>query len=58
MDNVCLFAGEFPMGFGRRQIVLALCSVSTFLVSNGALAQSTAAPPDAGAGAGNTSTCR
>ena len=40
------------MGFGRRQIVLALCSVSTFLVSNGALAQSTAAPSDAGASAG------
>ena len=38
------------MGFGRRQIVLALCSVSTFLVSNVTLAQSTAAP-DAGAGA-------
>jgi hypothetical protein len=40
------------MRFGRRQIVLALCSVSTFLVSNGAIAQSTAAPPDAGASAG------
>ena len=40
------------MGFGRRQIVLALCSVSTLLVSNVALAQSPAAPSDAGAGVG------
>ena len=38
------------MGFGRRQIVLSLCSVSTFLVSNVTLAQSTATP-DAGPGA-------
>jgi hypothetical protein len=40
------------MGFGRRQIVLALCSVSMFLVSKVALAQGTAAPSNAGAGAG------
>jgi hypothetical protein len=40
------------MGFGRRRIVLALCSVSTFFVSNGALAQRTAAPSEAGASAG------
>lgn len=39
------------MGFGRRQIVLSLCSVSAFFVSNGALAQRTAAPSD-GANAG------
>lgn len=40
------------MGFGRRQIVLALCWVSTFLVSSGAVAQSTAAPSDVGSSAG------
>jgi hypothetical protein len=40
------------MRFGRRQIVLALWSVSTFLGSNGARAQSTAAGSDAGASAG------
>ena len=40
------------MGFGRRQIVLALCSVSTFCVSNVALAQTMASSSDAGAGAG------
>jgi len=40
------------MGFGRRQIVLALCAISTFLVSNVARAQSPVAPSVAGAGAG------
>jgi hypothetical protein len=40
------------MGFGRRQIVMALCSVSTFLASNGARAQSPASPPDADASTG------
>ena len=40
------------MGFGRREIVLALCSVCTVFVSTVAPAQSTAAPSDAGAGAG------
>jgi hypothetical protein len=35
------------MGFGRRQIAIALCSVCPFLVSNGARAQGTAPPPDA-----------
>jgi len=40
------------MGSGRRQIVLALCAISTFLVSNVARAQSPVAPSIAGAGAG------
>ena len=40
------------MGFGRRQIVLALCSVGTFLMSNAARAQGTAPPSDAGASPG------
>jgi hypothetical protein len=40
------------MGFGRRQIVLALWSVSTLLVSNGAFAQGASPPPDSGASAG------
>jgi hypothetical protein len=40
------------MWFGQRQIVLALCAVSTLFASNGVLAQGTAAPSDAGAGAG------
>jgi hypothetical protein len=40
------------MGFGRRQIVLALCSVGIFFLSNGARAQGTAPPPDAGASSG------
>ena len=40
------------MGFGRRQIVLALCSVGTFLMSNAARAQGTTAPSEAGANAG------
>lgn len=40
------------MGFGRRQIVLAFCSVSTLFVANGARAQNTAPASDAGANAG------
>jgi hypothetical protein len=40
------------MGFGRRRIVLALWSLSIFVVSNRVLAQGTAPPPDAGASAG------
>jgi hypothetical protein len=40
------------MGSRRRQIVLALCSVGTFLISNAARAQGTAPPPDAGASPG------
>jgi hypothetical protein len=40
------------MGFGRRRMILALWSVSTFVVSNGALAQGTPPPPDAGTSAG------
>jgi hypothetical protein len=38
------------MGFGRRQIVLALCAVGTCLIANGARAQGTAPPSDASAG--------
>ena len=40
------------MGSRRRQIVLALCSVGTFLMSNAARAQGTAPPSDAGASPG------
>ena len=40
------------MGFGRCQIVLALCSVSTVLMSNAARAQGTTPPSEAGASAG------
>ena len=40
------------MGFCRRQLVMALCSVSTFVVSNEVVAQSAAPPPNDGAGAG------
>ena len=40
------------MGFGRRQIVLALCAVGTFLIANGARAQGTTPPSDASASAG------
>jgi hypothetical protein len=40
------------MGFGRRQIVLALCAVGTCLTANGALAQGTAPPSDASASTG------
>ncbi len=40
------------MGFGRRQIVLALCAVGTWLIANGARAQGTAPPSDASASAG------
>ena len=40
------------MGCGRRQLVLALCSVSTLLVSTGARAQGTAPSSNGGASAG------
>jgi hypothetical protein len=40
------------MGFGRRQIVLALCAVSTFLITSGVRAQGTAPPSNASASAG------
>src|SRR6202163_3434552 len=47
-----VFGTEFPMGFGRRQIVLALCAVGTFVTANGALAQGTTPPSDASASTG------
>src|SRR6202521_1145201 len=50
--TTCVFGRESPMRFGRRQIVLALCAVGTFLTANGALAQGTAPPPDPSASTG------
>src|ERR1700674_4795373 len=50
--TTCVFGRESPMRFGRRQIVLALCAVGTFLTANGALAQGTAPPSDASASTG------
>src|SRR3984893_9093637 len=44
-----VFGRECPMGFGRRQIVLALCAVGTCLTANGTLAQGTAPSSDASA---------
>src|SRR5258708_962299 len=48
-DNVCLTVSraELPMRVGRRQIVLVFWSVGILVVSNRALAQSPAPPPDA-----------